>query len=175
MVEICWDSWLEHMLVGTIRMKLRVPTRPSARRNPMKVGVSPDGMYAGGGVCRSSGNVRTRGTSSDMLAWETSSPSAIPRDVPMGWPYCRTNSPAGMAFSEKRLPTLTSDTTTMLRPDNSIDVPADTAFFTTATLSRESTMMAKSLIKAMDDHAIAKPESGTGSSLGRMGLEKIAN
>ena len=36
-VAICVASWLAHMLVGTIRMKLRVPMRPSGRRKPMNV------------------------------------------------------------------------------------------------------------------------------------------
>jgi hypothetical protein len=42
-IAICWASWLAHMLVGTMSRKLRVPTRPFARRYPMNVRRSGSG------------------------------------------------------------------------------------------------------------------------------------
>ena len=39
-VAICCDSWLAHMLVGTMSRKFRVPARPSARRYPIQDGTS---------------------------------------------------------------------------------------------------------------------------------------
>ena len=145
-VAICCDSWLAHMLVGTMSTKLRVPTRPSGRRKPCHVATCEAGKYPGGAMCRSAGRSRTTGTSLLMFRSVIGSPSAMPRDVPIGCPYCSTNVPSGMALVANRWPGVTAPVSVTGRPPGASRVrPASTAVFTTATLSAGSTMTAKSL------------------------------
>src|SRR6185369_16127650 len=84
-----------------------------------------------------------------MLACEIGSPNPIPSDVPIGCPYWRTSSPAGMGFVAKRFPAPTLPETGMERPSFiSISVPASIGVFTTATLSESFTTIAQLLIDA---------------------------
>src|SRR5215510_7335812 len=66
----------------------------------------------------------------------------LPRDVPIGWPYCRTNSPAEMSRVAKRCP---GGTVALIRSVVSSGKvtcrSGEVAFFTTATLSRGFTMI----------------------------------
>jgi hypothetical protein len=44
------------------------------------------------------------------------SPSAMPRDVPIGCPYCSTNVPSGMALVANRWPGVTAPVSVTVRP-----------------------------------------------------------
>src|SRR5258708_2735580 len=71
----------------------------------------------------------------------------MPSEVPMGWPNCNTNCPAGMSPVAKRWPAVTAASTVTVRPfGSSSSRPGDVSFLTTATLSLGSTMTAYSLI-----------------------------
>src|SRR5262245_57239750 len=93
-----------------------------------------------------------------MFAWLIGSPAAMPFEVPIGWPYCSTNSPAGMARVAKRWPGGTGPDRTSSRPPPSPTTsPLASALLTTATLSRGETTTAQS-------------DSGRGAARGSIGL-----
>src|SRR5215217_7876852 len=81
-----------------------------------------------------------------MLSCVICSPCLMPNEVPIGCPNCNTNSPPGMSFVAKRCPGGTAARTSMDESSgSSSSKPGDVSFFTTATLSFGSTMMANSL------------------------------
>ena len=108
-IAICCDSWLAHMLVGTIEHEVARADAAVGRRKPRNVRrVASAKIVRRRGVCRSAGRSRTTGTSLLMFRTVIGSPSAMPLDVPIGWPYCSTNvarRESGAWRSDGRAPT----------------------------------------------------------------------
>src|SRR5262245_44651714 len=130
-------------------------------------------MYAGARLVRVSGTSRSTGTSSDMLACEMASPSCIPSDVPIGCPYCNTNSPAGIDVVAKRLPAVMFPVTRIACPlDNSTTVSAAIGALATATLSAELTTIAQLLIDTTCKKSSVDNQNLPGDKTRGVGREK---